>query len=242
MYLHINKPYGTLLHVSSYQPPEFFEAVFFDMDGLFVDSEPVWLESEAEVTAPFGYAWKDEDQVACLGGPLSRVGEYMFEKCNHVESPAFFTNTLIEIQSAKLRGKTPLMPGASELLHQLQSQNIATGLVSVSPRNIVNAVLDNLGGNPFPFSISSDDVTNTKPHPDAYYLAAKKAGAEISRCLVFEDSLTGVSAAKSSGAWVIAVPHLVFVPQEPRVRSIKSLTQISLNKLQALFKDFTTTI
>ncbi|MDO8646256.1 MAG: HAD family phosphatase [Candidatus Planktophila sp.] len=228
--------------MSSYQPPEFFEAVFFDMDGLFVDSEPVWLESEAEVTAPFGYAWKDEDQVACLGGPLSRVGEYMFEKCNHVESPAFFTNTLIEIQTAKLRGKTPLMPGASELLHQLQSQNIATGLVSASPRNIVNAVLDNLGGNPFPFSISSDDVTNTKPHPDAYYLAAKKAGAEISRCLVFEDSLTGVSAAKSSGAWVIAVPHLVFVPQEPRVRCIKSLTQISLNKLQALFKDFTTTI
>ena len=242
MYLHINKPYGTLLHVSSYQPPEFFEAVFFDMDGLFVDSEPVWLESEAEVTAPFGYAWKDEDQVACLGGPLSRVGEYMFEKCGQVESPTFFTNTLIEIQTAKLRGKTPLMPGASELLLQLQSHDIATGLVSASPRNIVDAVLENLGGNPFPFSISSDDVINTKPHPDAYLLAAKKTGAEISRCLIFEDSLTGVSAAKSSGAWLIAVPHLVDVPEEPRVRSIKSLTQISYNKLQELFKDFTTTI
>ena len=242
MYLHINKPYGTLLHVSSYQALAFFEAVFFDMDGLFVDSEPIWLESEAEVTAPFGYAWRDEDQVACLGGPLSRVGEYMFEKCNYVESPTFFTNTLIEIQTTKLRGKTPLMPGASELLLQLQSHNIATGLVSASPRKIVNAVLENLGGNPFPFSISSDDVVNTKPHPDAYLLAAKKVGADISRCLVFEDSLTGVSAAKSSGAWLIAVPHLVDVPEEPRVRSIKSLTQISYNKLQDLFKDFTTTI
>lgn len=242
MYLHINKPYGTLLHVNSYQTQAFFEAVFFDMDGLFVDSEPIWLESEAEVTAPFGYAWRDEDQVACLGGPLSRVGEYMFEKCNYVESPAFFTNTLIEIQTAKLRGKTPLMPGASELLLQLQSHNVATGLVSASPRKIVNAVLENLGGNPFPFSISSDDVVNTKPHPDAYLLAAKKAGAEISRCLIFEDSLTGVSAAKSSGAWLIAVPHLVDVSEEPRVRSIKSLTQISYDKLQDLFKDFTTTI
>ena len=242
MYLHINKPYGTLLHVSSYEPPEFFEAVFFDMDGLFVDSEPLWLESETELTASFGYKWMDEDQVACLGGPLSRVGEYMFEKCNHVESPTFFTNTLIEIQTAKLRGKTPLMPGALELLQQLQSQNIATGLVSASPRNIVNAVLENLGGNPFPFSISSDDVINTKPHPDAYLLAAKKAGAEISRSLVFEDSLTGVSAAKSSEAWLIAVPHLVEVPEEPRVRSIQSLTQISYTKLQELFKDFTTTI
>jgi HAD superfamily hydrolase (TIGR01509 family) len=242
MYLHINKPYGTLLHVSSYQPRRFFEAVFFDMDGLFVDSEPIWLESESELTASFGYVWSDEDQVACLGGPLSRVGEYMFEKCNRVESPTFFTNTLIEIQTAKLRGKTPLLPGALELLLQLQSHGIATGLVSASPRNIVNAVLENLGGNPFPFSISADDVVNTKPHPDAYLLAAEKAGAEISRCLIFEDSLTGVSAAKSSGAWLIAVPHLVVVPEEPRVRSIKSLTQISYDTLQELFKDFTTTI
>ncbi|MBF8251876.1 MAG: putative phosphatase/phosphohexomutase [Actinobacteria bacterium] len=242
MYLHINKPYGTLLHVSSYQPRRFFEAVFFDMDGLFVDSEPIWLESESELTASFGYVWSDEDQVACLGGPLSRVGEYMFEKCNRVESPTFFTNTLIEIQTAKLRGKTPLLPGALELLLQLQSHGIATGLVSASPRNIVNAVLENLGGNPFPFSISADDVVNTKPHPDAYLLAAEKAGAEISRCLIFEDSLTGVSAAKASGAWLIAVPHLVVVPEEPRVRSIKSLTQISYDTLQELFKDFTTTI
>ena len=238
MYLHINKPYGTLLHVSSNQSPQFFDAVFFDMDGLFVDSEPLWLESEAEITAPFGYTWKDEDQVACLGGPLSRVGEYMFEKCNQVESPAFFTNTLIEIQTAKLRDKTPLMPGAMELLQQLISHNIPTGLVSASPRIIVNAVLENLGGNPFPFSISSDDVINTKPHPDAYLLAAKQAGVEISKSLIFEDSLTGVNAAKSSGAWLIAVPHLVFVPQEPRVRSIKSLDQLSYKKLRELFKDF----
>jgi len=47
----------------------FFEAVFFDMDGLMVDSEPEWLLSEIEVTAPFGYSWLETDQVACLGGP-----------------------------------------------------------------------------------------------------------------------------------------------------------------------------
>jgi HAD superfamily hydrolase (TIGR01509 family) len=212
------------------------------MDGLFVDSEPLWLESEAEATAPYGYAWRDEDQVACLGGPLSRVGEYMFEKCNRAQSPAFFTNALIEIQAAKMRSKTPLMPGALDLLLQLQSHNIATGLVSASPRNIVDAVLENLGGDLFPFSISSDDVMNTKPHPDAYLLAAQKVGAQISKCLIFEDSLTGVYAAKSSGAWLIAVPHLVFVPEEPRVRSIKSLEQISFVKLEELFRDFASTI
>ena len=242
MYLHINKPYGTLLHVSSSSPSKFFDAVFFDMDGLFVDSEPLWLESEQEITAAYGYSWKDEDQVACLGGPLSRVGEYMFEKCNHAQSPAFFTNTLIEVQCAKLRGKTPLMPGAMELLQDLQSHNISTALVSASPRKIVDAVLENLGGSPFPFSISSDDVERTKPHPDAYLLAASRAGAQISHALIFEDSLTGVRAAKSSGAWLIAVPHLVNVAEEARVRSIKSLDQMTFSKLKELFDDFTTTI
>lgn len=242
MYLHINKPYGTLALVRNSVAPNFFEAIFFDMDGLMVDSEPVWLESESEITAPYGYSWSGPDQIACLGGPLSRVGEYMFERCNGAESPAFFTQKLIDVQCAKLRGKTPLMPGAIELVRELQSHGVATGLVSASPRIIVDAVLENLGADPFPFSISSDDVVRTKPHPDAYLLAAKKSGAEITNCLIFEDSLTGVAAATTSGAWLIAVPHLVSVAESTRVRSIKSLEQLSFAKLSELAENFTCAI
>ena len=220
----------------------FFDAIFFDMDGLLVDSEPLWLESESEITAAYGYQWLAQDQVACLGGPLSRVGEYMSARCNGVESPAFFTQKLIELQCSKLRGKTPLMPGAIELVRELTANGIATGLVSASPRNIVDAVLDNLGGSPFPFSISADDVLRTKPHPDAYLLAAERSGAEISHSLIFEDSLTGVAAAQASGAWLIAVPHLVTVLESARVRSIRSLEQLSLAKLQELFADFSAII
>ena len=242
MYLHINKPYGTLLQVTNSNTRGFFDAIFFDMDGLLVDSEPLWLESESEITAAYGYQWLAQDQVACLGGPLSRVGEYMSARCNGVESPAFFTQKLIELQCSKLRGKTPLMPGAIELVRELTANGIATGLVSASPRNIVDAVLDNLGGSPFPFSISADDVLRTKPHPDAYLLAAERSGAEISHSLIFEDSLTGVTAAQASGAWLIAVPHLVTVLESARVRSIRSLEQLSLAKLQELFADFSATI
>jgi len=54
---------------------DFFEAVFFDMDGLTVDSEPQWLISESEVVAPFGYQWTQKDQIACLGGPLEKLGD-----------------------------------------------------------------------------------------------------------------------------------------------------------------------
>ena len=220
----------------------FFDAVFFDMDGLMVDSEPEWLQSEIDVTAPFGYTWLEEDQIACLGGPLSRVGQYMFDKCNHQESPEYFTQSLIDTQAAKMRGNTPTMPGAVELVRELQSHRVKTALVSASPRNIVDAVLDNLGHDLFPFSISSDDVVNTKPHPDGYLKAAAISQSEITNCLIFEDSLTGMKAAVASGARLIAVPHLVSIDESERVRVIKSLQQLSFTKLQQLHLNFTSAI
>lgn len=221
---------------------DFFEAVFFDMDGLMVDSEPEWLLSEIEVTAPFGYRWQDEDQVACLGGPLSKVGQYMFDKCGQVQSPQFFTQTLIDTQVARMRGNTPTMPGAIELVRELQSQGVKTALVSASPRNIVDAVLDNLGHDLFPFSISSDDVTNTKPDPEAYVKAATMSGSDITNCLVFEDSLTGMSAAIASGAYLVGVPHLVSIAESSRVRVIKSLEQLSYAKIKELKSNFSALI
>ena len=221
---------------------DFFDAVFFDMDGLMVDSEPEWLLSEIEVTAPFGYRWQDEDQVACLGGPLSKVGQYMFDKCGQVQSPQFFTQTLIDTQVARMRGNTPTMPGAIELVRELQSQGVKTALVSASPRNIVDAVLDNLGHDLFPFSISSDDVTNTKPDPEAYVKAATMSGSDITNCLVFEDSLTGMSAAIASGAYLVGVPHLVSIAESSRVRVIKSLEQLSYSKIKELKSNFATLI
>ena len=220
----------------------FFDAVFFDMDGLLVDSEPEWLKSESEITAAYGYQWTSQDQVACLGGPLSCVGQYMHDKCNQAETPDFFTNKLVEVQSEKMRSHTPFMPGAYELVKDLQKNGVKTGLVSASPRIIVDAVLDNVGAELFPFSISSDDVERTKPHPDAYLKAAQLTNSAIENCLVFEDSLTGVGAATSSGAWLVAVPHLVHVEESERVRVIKSLEQLNFTKVQELFKDFSIAI
>ena len=220
----------------------FFEAVFFDMDGLMVDSEPEWFQSEVEVTSPFGYTWLEVDQIACLGGPLSKVGQYMFEKCGRQRSPEYFTQALIDTQVARMRGNTPTMPGAMELVRELQSHGIKTALVSASPRNIVDAVLDNVGHDLFPFSISADDVQNTKPDPEGYLKAASMSGSEITNCLVFEDSLTGMNAAIASGAYLIGVPHLVTIEESERIRVIKSLEQISYTKLIELKSDFSTQI
>lgn len=220
----------------------FFEAVFFDMDGLMVDSEPEWFSSEIEVTKAFGYTWLEVDQIECLGGPLSKVGQYMFEKCGQQQSPEYFTQTLIDTQVARMRGHTPTMPGAVELVRELQSHGVKTALVSASPRNIVDAVLDNLGHDLFPFSISADDVAKTKPDPEAYLKASQMSGSNISNCLVFEDSITGMSAAMASGAYLIGVPHLVSIEESARVRVIKSLEQLSFSKLTELRMDFSTDI
>ena len=220
----------------------FFEAVFFDMDGLMVDSEPEWFLSEIEVTKPFGYNWLEVDQIACLGGPLSKVGQYMFDKCGQQRSPRYFTQTLIDTQVSRMRGNTPTMPGAIELVRELQAEGIKTALVSASPRNIVDAVLDNLGHDLFPFSISADDVAKTKPDPEGYLKAATLSRTNISNCLIFEDSLTGMNAAIASGAYLIGVPHLVSIDESERVRVIKSLEQLTYSKLQDLNMDFSTAI
>lgn len=212
------------------------------MDGLMVNSEPEWFLSEIEVTAPFGYTWVEEDQIACLGGPLSKVGQYMFEKCNQQKSPEFFTQALIDTQASKMRGNVPTFPGAVELVREVQSHGVKTALVSASPRNIVDAVLDNIGHDLFPFSISANDVVKTKPDPEAYLKAASISHSEISNCLIFEDSITGMKAAVASGARLIAVPHLVSIQESERVRVIKSLQEISFSKLQELYVNFSAAI
>ena len=217
---------------------KFFDAVFFDMDGLTVDSEPQWLISEREVIAPFGYEWTQEDQVACLGGPLEKLGEYMSNKCNNVQPSAYFVDLIIKRQAERMRTNTTVMPGAVELIDSLKSHGIKTALVSASPRVIVDAVLNNIGRELFPFSISGDDVIRTKPDPEGYLKAALTSQSDIKNCLVFEDSLPGMQAAIDSGAWLIAVPHMVHIKESERVRSIKSLSELSFEKLKELRADF----
>lgn len=221
---------------------DFFDAVFFDMDGLTVDSEPQWLLSEQEVVEPFGYVWTQEDQVACLGGPLGKLGDYMSQRVGSKQSSEYFVEELIRIQANRMRSNTTVMPGAIELINSLRSHGIKTALVSASPRVIIDAVLDNIGHDLFPFSLSGDDVRNTKPDPEAYLKAAQISGSNITDCLVFEDSLPGMKAAIDSGAWLIAVPHMVHVEESARVRSINSLQQLNIDKLRELKQDFSTEI
>ncbi len=209
----------------------FYSAVFFDMDGLLINSEPLWLESETEMMAAFDYQWLESDQAACLGGPLDRVGNYMSNLIGGKKDGHSLMLEIIDRMVEKFKGDLPLMPGAIDLIDDLRTHDVELTLVSASPRSLVDAALANFEVNPFSRSISSNDVKVTKPDPEGYLLAASSGGHDISDCLIFEDSLTGVTAANASGAWVMAVPHLVPITKAGRVDVTDSLANWSYEKL-----------
>jgi len=212
-------------------PTDFYSAVFFDMDGLLVDSEPLWLIAETQMMAEYGYQWLESDQAACLGGPLDRVGNYMSDLIGRKRDGQSLTNEIIERMVEKFQGDLPFMPGAVELITDLRAHGVELALVSASPRSLVDVALSKFAVNPFATSISSNDVKFSKPDPEGYLLAATSGGHDISNSLVLEDSLTGVTAAKASGAWVLAVPHLVPIQKSGRVETTTSLANWSYETL-----------
>jgi HAD superfamily hydrolase (TIGR01509 family) len=207
-----------------------FSAAFFDMDGLFLDSEPQWHQSQQEICARYSYSWDDDDQRICIGGPLSRVGDYISDICAHDMTGPQVVAELTEMMLVKLSTKAILMPGAYDAVERVR-QVMPVALVSASPRILMDAALTTLPEKFFQFSISADDVTRTKPFPDPYLEAAKRMGVSTQSCVVFEDSLTGIASAKSAGCAVVAVPHYVEVALAPRVRVVTSLNEVSLDFL-----------
>jgi HAD superfamily hydrolase (TIGR01509 family) len=211
-----------------------FKAAFFDMDGLFLDSEPQWHLSQQEICARYGYSWDDDDQRVCIGGPLSRVGDYISERCAHDMTGPEVVSELTEMMLVKLSSNAILMPGAFAAVNRVR-EIMPVALVSASPRNLMDAALSTLPSGFFSFTISADDVERTKPFPDPYLLAAKRMNESPNECVVFEDSLTGVSSALDAGCSVIAVPHYVDVIDSQRVRVIQTLEKVDSQMLSDFY-------
>jgi HAD superfamily hydrolase (TIGR01509 family) len=140
---------------------------------------------------------------------------------------------LTQMMLLKLSAEATLMPGAFDAVNRVR-ELMPVALVSASPRNLMDAALSTLPSDFFSFTISADDVERTKPFPDPYLEAARRMNVASSECVVFEDSLTGISSAQEAGCAVIAVPHYVEVIESRSVKVAQSLHEVNA----IVLKDF----
>jgi HAD superfamily hydrolase (TIGR01509 family) len=206
-------------------------AILFDMDGTLIDSEPLWLKTEIEVMAEVGCHWDEQDQINCLGGPAERTERYMQERSQNIKPYGYFINRLHEVMRARITNELDLIPNALSLLKECKDEGIKTALVTASSRDLMTIVLKRFPPGTFDVVVSGDDVEKSKPDPAPYLLAAKQLSVDILKCLVLEDSLTGVQSGLSSGAKVIGIPHLVQMSEHPNLRVISSLDEITLSDI-----------
>lgn len=210
-------------------------AVLFDMDGLLVDTEPLWLETETEVVGRLGgSSWTAEDQKALLGGSLARTVRYLQGRATRsVPDETVARWIMDDIVSRVQATGAPVRPGARELHASLQAADVPVGLVTSSQRRFMLAVLDSTGLR-FDITVCAEDVAATKPDPEPYQLAAKLLDASPGRCVVLEDSPNGVAAGLAAGCPVVAVPSFVPIPDGPGRLVVGSLAEVDVELLRSL--------
>ena len=213
---------------------EALAAVLFDMDGLLVDTEPLWLETENEVMARLGAPWSAQDQEALLGGSMERTVSYLLAKATRPAPPETVERWMIEGMLEKVRaGRVVIRPGARDLVTEVAAARVPYALVTSSQRPFAAAVLDSTGL-PFPVTVCGDDVSATKPAPDPYLMGAKLLDVDPAACVALEDSPNGVASATAAGCRVVAVPSLLPIPAAPGRLVVSSLAEVSLGTLRAL--------
>jgi HAD superfamily hydrolase (TIGR01509 family) len=209
-------------------------AVLFDMDGLLVDTEPLWLETETAVMERLGAPWAPEDQQALLGGSMALAVRYMLAKATRPAPPETVARWMLDGVLARVRaGRVVARPGARELVAEVAAAGLLYALVTSSQRAFAEAVLDATGMR-FPVTVCGEDVTATKPDPEPYLLAVKLLGVDAGRCVALEDSPNGVASATAAGCRVVAVPSLMPIPPAPGRVVVASLADVRLASLRAI--------
>jgi HAD superfamily hydrolase (TIGR01509 family) len=213
------------------------QAVLFDMDGLLVNTEPLWFEVECDVMARLGGKWTEQDQQALVGGSLQRSVAYLLDRsagpASHDEVAASLVGGMTRLLAQ--RGVTA-MPGALELYAEVAEAGIAHALVTSSERVIMDSVLTALARRDVVFEVTvcAEDVRSAKPDPEPYLVAAALVGADPRFCVALEDSPNGVAAAEAAGCVTVAVPGITPIPARPGRLVARSLTEIDLATLSAM--------
>jgi HAD superfamily hydrolase (TIGR01509 family) len=210
------------------------QAILFDMDGLLIDSEPLWFEVESEIMAHLGGQWSAADQYELVGGSLGRTVDHLLSRATRAASRDDAAHWLVDGMTALLRERgVPVLPGARELLAEVTDGGVPNALVTSSERQIMEVAIPKTGMT-FGATVCAEDVRESKPDPEPYLRAAQLLGVEPGGCIVLEDSPNGVAAAEAAGCLVVAVPSLLPIPTRPGRVVAASLSQLDLATLRGM--------
>jgi len=213
-------------------------AVLFDMDGLLVDSEPVWTVAEGELAVRLGGSFTPELKAAIVGTRLEVAVRTFLAWYDAPRGPAEVAATsawLLRRMVELFADELIVLPGVLELLAALRDAGVPVALVSSSYRVLVDAVLRQ-GIGPFEVSVAGDEVVHGKPHPEPYLTACAGLRVDPREAVVLEDSPAGVASGEAAGCAVVAVPSVTGVnfSAAPRRLVVPALTKVGLAELIAL--------
>ncbi len=187
-------------------PPD-IRAVAFDMDGLMFNTEDLYDQVGAILLKRRGRVFSRDLKLMMMGLPGSSAFEIMIDHCRLTDSAVELQKEADEIFDDLLPAEIIMMPGLEELLATLEQRKIPKAVATSSHRRFARRALGRFDLEPrFEFILTSEDVTNGKPHPEIYLAAAQRLHVQARQMLVLEDSFFGTQAAVEAGAFTIAVP------------------------------------
>lgn len=181
-------------------------AVIFDLDGVLVDSEPLWHEAEIAAFAAVGLALTPTDCLRTTGLRVDAVAAFWAAERGFAGHPADVAADVVARMAGLLRSRAVPLPGAVAAV-QLAAEHGPVALASSSPSVLIDAALTRLGiRDRFVAVCSAEDEPYGKPHPAVYQRAIRALAMPPAACLAIEDSANGIRAAHAAGARVLAVP------------------------------------
>jgi HAD superfamily hydrolase (TIGR01509 family) len=214
------------------------EAIVFDMDGVIVDSEPIWQEARVDLVREHGGAWTDTDGDATrgLGSAVwaARIAEHLDET---VTPDEVFAEVLRRMISS-YRERLPLFPGAVEAIERLAG-DYTVAVASGSPNVLIDVVLSESGLDRVCSAVGyGDEMPRGKPAPDIYLDVLRRIDVPASRAVGVEDSESGLVAVQSAGMYSVAVvsPGYVLSPEVIAGTSLQigGLDELTVSLIEAI--------
>ena len=210
--------------------PPVIEAVAFDLDGVLIDSEPVWEEVRRGLVAERGGHWAPDAQRRLMGMSTPEWARYLSEDLGVGLPPDEVASLVVDRMAARYRERIPFLPGAVEAVRRLAAR-WPLGLASSAPAALIETVLQAADlGSYFQVTMSTEQVPHGKPAADIYLAVTDTLGVSPAACAAVEDSSNGLRSAVAAGLHVIAIPHPQY-PPDPDALAAASLVLPALTDL-----------